>query len=85
MDPREARSILKPLWHKAKIDDSHIKIALVEAIKALDKQISMKVLVNDWGLDCCPNCHGVEVLAGCESIKLNRCNDCGQKLDWEDE
>ena len=57
--------------------------ALKRAIKALEKQIPKKPFINDYSLTCCPNCHGIEVLAGCESIQLNYCNQCGQKLDWE--
>jgi hypothetical protein len=55
------------------------------AINAMEKQIPKKPFINDYSLTCCPNCHGIEVLAGCESIQLNYCNQCGQKLDWENE
>lgn len=43
MDPRQAKSILKPLWHKSKLEDSDVRVALVEALKALDKQKPISV------------------------------------------
>lgn len=62
-------------------EDTGLTPEQVQELK--EKQIPKKPFINDYSLTCCPNCHGIEVLAGCESIQLNYCNQCGQKLDWE--
>ena len=52
------------------------------AIKALEKQISKKVLNKKDGLFAnCPNCGRVQ-----NSVwNKTYCGDCGKKLDWSDE
>ena len=65
----------------AKYEDTGLTPEQVREMK--EKQIAKKPFINDYSLTCCPNCHGIEVLAGCESVELNHCNQCGQKLDWK--
>lgn len=62
--------------------------ASVMAIKALEKQIPMKVVkVGKWSYKC--PCCGESAETDCGNnfydYRLDYCNGCGQKLDWSDE
>ena len=47
------------------------------AIEALEKQIPMKITDKEH----CPNC---KLHLGCEGFEQAHCDNCGQKLDWEE-
>ena len=55
------------------------------AIKALEKQIPMKVEYYDEGdYAKCPNCDYQDFEYGINDWGCNFCSRCGQALDWSD-
>ncbi len=82
MDPRMVRSILKPMWHKVKMEDSKTRIALAEALEALDKQIPKKPNRFFNGIESLKICGCGGDAYGYPSV-FNYCPYCGQAIDWE--
>lgn len=61
-------------------------LAIEKAIKALEKQIPKKVVL-DKNIYLCPNCgSSAETDCGDDMLdyRLNFCENCGQKLDWSE-
>ena len=54
------------------------------AIKALEKQIPKKPVVNDGWQIACPNCSATLIYCLHTSEK-DYCDKCGQRLDWSEE
>ena len=50
------------------------------AIKALERQISKKPIVNDDII--CPNCSATLIYC-LHTSEIDYCDKCGQRLDWE--
>lgn len=92
MTESEAIEILKgkfPKWSYEGIyrDEDKYEYEMAQlAIKALEKQISMKPKTNRVDLETtyckCPSCNITTVLY--RNCIMNYCKECGQKLDWSD-
>lgn len=92
MTPQEAIERLRKIPVRPKPDNALDLLAIIMAVKALEKQIPKKPLdictpVVTWGL--CPICKGeLNKLLGNQPHRLfintKYCPDCGQALDWSD-
>ena len=51
------------------------------AIKALEKQVPKKHIVNDGYQIACPNCSATLIYC-LHTYDINCCDKCGQRLDW---
>ena len=51
------------------------------AIKALEKQIPKKPIVNDGYQIVCPNCSATLIYC-LHTSEIDYCDKCGQRLDW---
>ena len=62
--------------------------AYAMAIKALEKQIPKKVVKDgkwSYKCPCCGECAETDCGDAFYDYRLDYCNGCGQKLDWNDE
>lgn len=56
--------------------------AIYTAIEALQKQIPKKIVVSEDVI--CPNCSATLIYCF-HTSKIDCCDKCGQRLDWEEE
>ena len=91
MTPQEAIERLRKIPVRPKPDNALDMLAIIMAVKALEKQISKKPLdictpVATWGL--CPICKGELNKLGNQPNRIFKgtkyCSDCGQALDRSD-
>lgn len=81
MTPQEAIERLRKIPVRPKPDNALDMLAIIMAVKALEKQNPKKPLKNYGGGYRCPNCQMKHFNP--DWIGVKHC-DCGQALDWSD-
>lgn len=86
MTPQEAINRISKIPVRPKPDNALDLVAIIEAQKALVKQIPQKPLGDLHSVPHyrCPNCHRTAKLFKDSSVFLH-CHWCGQALDWGNE
>lgn len=84
MTYKEAMNILK----NCNINDDKINEAIKIVIDRREKEIPKKVIYKEvnqiWIAPHCPSCNNI-IPPSTESLKLEYCDNCGHRLDWEDD
>ena len=79
MTPQEAIERLRKIPVRPKPDNTLDMLAIIMAVKALEKQIAKKPADYDGKIKVgfCPDCESV--------VTSDFCDNCGQALDWSDD